>query len=84
MGHRDCYLFCNGVPVYRYGPAHKQRWKFLSPGSILATGLAVLTSLGLHFTSTISRPTTKLWLHRHAYRCDDMALFKLADHPDRL
>jgi membrane protein len=35
--------------LYRYGPAHKQRWKFLSPGSILATGLAVLTSLGFTF-----------------------------------
>lgn len=42
--------------LYRYGPAHKQRWKFLNPGSILATCLAVLTSLGFtyyinHFSS---------------------------------
>jgi membrane protein len=42
--------------LYRYGPAHKRRWKFLSPGSILATFLAVLTSWGFtyyinHFTS---------------------------------
>ncbi len=35
--------------LYRYGPAHKQKWKFLSPGSILATFLAVLTSLGFSF-----------------------------------
>ncbi|MGZ3810598.1 MAG: YihY/virulence factor BrkB family protein [Mucilaginibacter sp.] len=35
--------------LYRYGPAHKQRWKFLSPGSILATALAVLTSLGFTY-----------------------------------
>jgi membrane protein len=35
--------------LYRYGPAHKQRWKFLSPGAILATGLAVLTSLGFTY-----------------------------------
>jgi len=35
--------------LYRYGPAHKQKWKFLSPGSVLATGLAVLTSLGFTF-----------------------------------
>jgi membrane protein len=35
--------------LYRYGPAHKQRWKFLSPGSVLATALAVLTSLGFTF-----------------------------------
>jgi membrane protein len=35
--------------LYRYGPAHKQRWNFLSPGSVLATGLAVLTSAGFTF-----------------------------------
>jgi membrane protein len=35
--------------LYRYGPAHKQRWKFLSPGSILATLLAILTSLGFTY-----------------------------------
>ena len=35
--------------LYRYGPAHKRRWKFLSPGSILATCLAVLTSWGFTF-----------------------------------
>jgi membrane protein len=35
--------------LYRYGPAHKQRWKFLSPGSVLATALAVLTSVGFTF-----------------------------------
>ena len=43
--------------LYRYGPAHKQRrWKFISPGAILATALAVFTSLGFsyyinHFSS---------------------------------
>ncbi len=35
--------------LYRYGPANKQRWKFLSPGSVLATGLAVLTSFGFTY-----------------------------------
>lgn len=35
--------------LYRYGPAHKRKWKFLSPGSILATTLAVLTSWGFTF-----------------------------------
>lgn len=35
--------------LYRYGPAHRHRWKFLSPGSILATGLAVLTSMGFTY-----------------------------------
>jgi len=42
--------------LYRYGPANKRRWKFSSPGSVLATMLAVLTSLGFsyyinHFSS---------------------------------
>jgi membrane protein len=35
--------------LYRYGPAHKLKWKFLNPGSILATGLAVLTSIGFTY-----------------------------------
>ncbi|WP_158828281.1 YihY/virulence factor BrkB family protein [Mucilaginibacter lacusdianchii] len=35
--------------LYRYGPAHKRRWKFISPGSMLATTLAVLTSLGFSY-----------------------------------
>ncbi|PJJ79009.1 YihY/virulence factor BrkB family protein [Mucilaginibacter auburnensis] len=35
--------------LYRYGPAHKLRWKFLNPGSVLATMLAVLTSIGFTY-----------------------------------
>jgi membrane protein len=35
--------------LYRYGPAHKLKWNFLNPGSILATTLAVLTSLGFTY-----------------------------------
>lgn len=35
--------------LYRYGPSHKQRWKFLNPGSIMATTLAVLTSFGFSY-----------------------------------
>ncbi len=35
--------------LYKYAPVHAQRWKFLSAGSIMATGLAVLTSLGFSF-----------------------------------
>jgi membrane protein len=35
--------------LYRYGPAHKQRWNFLNPGSILATCLAVVTSFGFSY-----------------------------------
>ncbi len=42
--------------LYRYGPANVQKWKFFSTGSIMATILAVLTSLGFtyyinHFSS---------------------------------
>ncbi|RYY24953.1 MAG: YihY/virulence factor BrkB family protein, partial [Sphingobacteriaceae bacterium] len=42
--------------LYRYAPAHHQKWKFTSTGSILATALAVLISLGFsyyinHFSS---------------------------------
>ena len=42
--------------LYRYGPANKQKWKFLSTGSIMATILAILTSMGFtyyinHFSS---------------------------------
>jgi membrane protein len=44
------FIFLTTVSLlYRYGPAHKQRWNFLSPGSILATALAVLTSVGFTF-----------------------------------
>jgi len=35
--------------LYRYGPSHKLKWPFLNPGSILATGLALLTSWGFAF-----------------------------------
>lgn len=35
--------------LYRYGPAHKLKWKFLSPGSVLATTLAILTSIGFTY-----------------------------------
>jgi membrane protein len=35
--------------LYRYGPSHKMKWDFLSPGSVLATGLAILTSWGFTY-----------------------------------
>lgn len=35
--------------LYRYGPANKEKWKFLSTGSIMATSLAVLTSMGFNY-----------------------------------
>ncbi len=42
-------FFVTIATLYRYGPANKRRWKLVSPGSILATGLAVLTSMGFSF-----------------------------------
>jgi membrane protein len=35
--------------LYRYGPANKEKWKFLNTGSIMATALAVLTSMGFTY-----------------------------------
>jgi membrane protein len=35
--------------LYRYGPSHKLKWSFMSPGAVLATILAVLTSLGFTY-----------------------------------
>ena len=35
--------------LYRYGPANKQKWEFLSTGSIMATILAIVTSLGFTY-----------------------------------
>lgn len=35
--------------LYRYGPSHKLKWSFLSPGAVLATILAILTSLGFTY-----------------------------------
>jgi membrane protein len=35
--------------LYRYGPANKKKWRFLSTGSILATVLASITSMGFTF-----------------------------------
>ena len=35
--------------LYRYGPANKHKWKFLSTGSIMATILAILTSMGFSY-----------------------------------
>jgi membrane protein len=35
--------------LYRYGPAHKLKWPFLNPGSIMATCLAMLTSVGFTY-----------------------------------
>jgi membrane protein len=35
--------------LYRYGPANKEKWKFFNTGAIMATGLAVLTSMGFSY-----------------------------------
>lgn len=41
--------------LYRYGPSNKRKWKFINPGSILATSLAILTSIGFtYYTNNFS------------------------------
>lgn len=35
--------------IYTYAPAREQRWKFITPGSTLATILMILTTLGFSF-----------------------------------
>jgi membrane protein len=35
--------------VYKYGPATRKKWKFFSPGSWLATVLAILTFVGFAY-----------------------------------
>ena len=42
------FLFSISI-LYRYGPANKEKWKFLSTGAIMATALAVLTSMGFNY-----------------------------------
>jgi membrane protein len=45
--------------LYRYGPANKRKWKFINPGSILATSLAILTSIGFtYYTNNFSSYNT--------------------------
>lgn len=41
--------------LYRYGPSNKRKWNFINPGSILATSLAILTSIGFtYYTNNFS------------------------------
>ena len=42
-------LFISISILYYYGPADKSKWKFLSAGSISATILSVITSLGFSY-----------------------------------
>jgi membrane protein len=45
--------------LYRYGPSNKLKWKFINPGSILATSLAILTSIGFtYYTNNFSSYNT--------------------------
>ncbi|MFA6247704.1 MAG: YihY/virulence factor BrkB family protein [Mucilaginibacter sp.] len=45
--------------LYRYGPSNKQKCKFINPGSILATSLAILTSIGFtYYTNNFSSYNT--------------------------
>lgn len=42
-------LFIGISIIYYYGPADKSGWKFLSPGSILATAFSVITSIAFSY-----------------------------------
>lgn len=35
--------------LYNFGPAKTRQWRFISPGSLLATGLIIVTSVGFSF-----------------------------------
>jgi membrane protein len=35
--------------IYKYAPSIKKRWKIISPGSVLATALTVLTTVGFSY-----------------------------------
>ena len=39
-------IFCAIGLIFRYVPSVQKRWKFISPGVVLATGLSILASLG--------------------------------------
>jgi membrane protein len=39
--------------LYFYGPSKKRRWRFISPGSTLATGLSLLATIG--FTAYVNQ-----------------------------
>ncbi|MBD1391606.1 YihY/virulence factor BrkB family protein [Mucilaginibacter glaciei] len=48
-------FFVSVCILYRYGPSNKQKWKFINPGSILATSLAIVTSIGFtYYTNNFS------------------------------
>ncbi len=42
-------LFCAISCIYTYGPSLTQRFRFVSPGSVLATGLCILTTTVFFF-----------------------------------
>ncbi len=42
------YFFTTAL-LYRYGPANPKKWKLFSPGSWLATLLAIVTTIGFSF-----------------------------------
>ncbi len=44
------FLYFGGISmIYYYGPARKKRWKFITPGSTLATFLSIASTLGFAF-----------------------------------
>jgi membrane protein len=49
-------IFYSFAFIYKFAPATKKRWNLLSPGSLLATFLSILATLGfLSFINNFSR-----------------------------
>jgi membrane protein len=46
-------LFLIFSSLYFYGPSRKRRWRFITPGSTLATGLSLLATIG--FTAYVNQ-----------------------------
>ena len=42
-------IFYSMAFIYKYAPAVQKRWKLVSPGTILATSLSILASVGFYY-----------------------------------
>jgi membrane protein len=54
-------IFCGISSIYYLGPAKRNRWKFVSPGSWVATILTLLASFGFSFFVNNYAPFNKIY-----------------------
>jgi membrane protein len=54
-------IFCGISSIYYLGPAKRNRWKFVSPGSWVATILTLLASFGFSFFVNHYAPFNKIY-----------------------